>query len=125
MSVDFPAPLSPTRPTTSPGAISRSTPPTAVRPPNRLTMPRKESMGSTARLPFCSPNNEIARLVNEYGEDNHRANDDELPERLDVQHDKACLQHGNNQRADNRAADLSLTAKQTDTPDHHRCDRAE
>jgi hypothetical protein len=45
MSVDFPAPLSPTRATTSPAWTSKSTPARAWTAPNRLEAPRTESSG--------------------------------------------------------------------------------
>ena len=47
MSVDLPAPLSPTRPTTSPARTSRLTPLTAVRPPKRLTRSPTASIGGS------------------------------------------------------------------------------
>ena len=39
ISVDLPAPFSPTRPWISPGSTARSTPPSAATPPNRLARP--------------------------------------------------------------------------------------
>src|SRR5436305_8574898 len=48
-SVDLPAPLSPTRPTTSPALTSRLTPSRACTAPNLLLTPRMESK---APLPF-------------------------------------------------------------------------
>src|SRR6056297_1192262 len=45
ISVDFPAPLSPTSPSTSPSRTSRSTPRTASTPPKRFTIPRRTTCG--------------------------------------------------------------------------------
>src|SRR5437899_2953849 len=55
-SVDLPAPLSPTRPTTSPAWTSRSTPSRACTAPNRLLTPRRESSAPFAFIwrPFLS-----------------------------------------------------------------------
>src|SRR3954468_18936819 len=53
-SVDLPAPLSPTRPTTSPGATSRSTPSRACTAPNLLLTPRSESKGLSAFISVLS-----------------------------------------------------------------------
>src|ERR1700761_5445901 len=46
--VDLPAPLSPTRPTISPGAIRRSTPCSAVKAPYCLVIPRASITGGTS-----------------------------------------------------------------------------
>src|SRR3982074_1369714 len=48
MSVDLPAPLSPTRATTSPARICSSTSTSACTPPNRLETPRNASTGGNA-----------------------------------------------------------------------------
>src|SRR6202008_276569 len=45
MSVDLPAPLPPTSPTTSPGYRSTVTPWTALTPPNATSMPRISTSG--------------------------------------------------------------------------------
>src|SRR5215217_6925279 len=45
-SVDLPAPLSPTRPTTSPARTSKSTPPSACTAPKRFVTPCSASSGS-------------------------------------------------------------------------------
>src|SRR5688500_18112000 len=52
-SVDLPAPLSPTRPTTSPACTSKSTPSSACTAPKRLLTPWRASRGPLAvtRLP--------------------------------------------------------------------------
>src|SRR5690242_13860456 len=48
ISVDLPAPLSPTSPTISPGAIRRSTPCSAVKAPYCLVVPRASITGGTS-----------------------------------------------------------------------------
>ena len=50
--VDLPAPLSPRRPTTSPGNTCMSMRSTAVRPPNRFVSPRTSSIASAIYRPF-------------------------------------------------------------------------
>src|SRR3954454_6535274 len=47
-SVDLPAPLSPTRPTTSPAPTPKSTPSSACTEPNRLLTPCSSSSGAVA-----------------------------------------------------------------------------
>ena len=47
--VVLPAPLGPRRPNVSPSSIEKLTPPTAVRSPNRLTMPVAER--TVAKIP--------------------------------------------------------------------------
>src|SRR6188472_3642752 len=102
MSVVLPAPLSPTRPTTSPGMMSRLTSLTAVSPPNRLTRLRTDSIGSMSAS-LRSADDHVPRLVDEHREDDHDADDDELPERVDAQQDEAGDQDGDDERPDDRA----------------------
>src|SRR5918912_1443153 len=54
-SVDFPAPLSPTRPTTSPGMTRKSTPFSARTAPNRLVIPRTSSRGVVSAISGSPP----------------------------------------------------------------------
>src|SRR3954463_9916428 len=53
-SVDLPAPLSPTKPTTSPDATSMSTRSSACTAPNLLLTPRSESKGWSAFISILS-----------------------------------------------------------------------
>jgi hypothetical protein len=53
MSVVLPAPLAPMSPTTSPGAMRRSTPPTATTSPNRRTTRRASASGALMPLPLA------------------------------------------------------------------------
>ena len=61
--VDLPAPLSPTRATTSPAWISSSTSVRAWTAPNRLETPRNASRGVPAREPSPSPSRSHGRLM--------------------------------------------------------------
>src|SRR3954452_14458419 len=54
-SVDFPAPLSPTRPTTSPGMTRKSTPLSARTAPNRLVIPLTSRRGVVSVISGSSP----------------------------------------------------------------------
>src|SRR5438874_4688583 len=51
--VDLPAPLSPTRPTTSPAATSKSTPSSACTAPNLLLTPRRARSGVLEFMSWC------------------------------------------------------------------------
>src|SRR5207302_9549173 len=51
--VDLPAPLSPTRPTTSPAATSKSTPSSACTAPNLLLTPRRARSGVLEFISWC------------------------------------------------------------------------
>src|SRR6266700_7038415 len=129
MSVDFPAPLSPNSPTTSPGYICMLTRLTATRPPKRLFRSLISRMGCV----FCASDiNKISfvrsttfdhtffRLINKDGQDNHRANGNELPERIDAQKDQAILDYRDNQRANQRTHDGTLTTEERGAPNNHR-----
>src|SRR3974390_231335 len=98
--VDFPAALSPTSPTTSPGYMSKLTWLTAVRPPNRLTRFLTESMGSISLSRFHPAYDEVARLIDQHGQYHDDTDNNILPERLNVEHDKTGRHHRDNQRAD-------------------------
>ena len=52
MSVDLPAPLSPSRAWISPGRTAKSTPPRAWNSPNRFTTFRTSATGFTPDAPF-------------------------------------------------------------------------
>src|SRR6516165_1944912 len=92
--VDFPAALSPTNPTTSPRYNSKLTSLTAVKPPNRFTRFLTESTGSISLASFHPANDKIARLIDQHRQYHNHANNDILPERLHVEHDKTGRHHG-------------------------------
>src|SRR6516164_5514525 len=119
ISVDFPAALSPTNPSTSPGYKSRLTSLTAVRPPNRLTRCLTESIASISLSSFHSPNDEVARLIDQNRQYHDDADNDILPERLHVEHNKTGRHHRDNQRPDQSSADAAFTAKHADPSDNH------
>jgi len=62
--------------------------------------------------------------------DQHRKNDDyadhdEFPERIDVDEYEPEFDHGDDERADQRADDIARAAKETRAADHNRRDRIE
>src|SRR5215469_7652574 len=118
MRVDFPAALSPTKPTTSPGYTSRLTWLTAVRPPNRLTRFLTESIGSIRLSHLHLADDEVARLVNQHRQDDNKSDNDILPERLYVEHDKTGRHDRDDERADQSPAHAALTAKHADPADN-------
>src|SRR5512135_824124 len=98
MKVDLPAPLSPTRPTTSPALISRLTLSTAVRPPKRLVRfaACKRGVMSISSLPQL-----LAELIHDNGEDHHCPDRHKLPEGTNAQHNEAVLDGAEDKRAEN------------------------
>src|ERR1700751_753612 len=119
MRVDFPAALSPTKPTASPGYTSRLTWLTAVRPPNRLTRSLTESIGSMKLSRFHPTDDEVARLIDQHLQYHDYADHDVLPEGLHVEHDKAGRHHRNNQRADQSSADAAFSTKHANSANNY------
>ena len=68
---------------------------------------------------------QVARLVDQHGDDDDDADDDELPEGLDVEHHQSGGQHRDDQRADHRADDRAGAAEEADAADDDRGDRGE
>src|SRR5271170_4705813 len=86
--VDLPAPLSPARATTSPGCTSSETRASACTAPKCLVALRTARIG--ARSFNLAPSEIPAlRLVDQYGNDDHPADRDELPERFHVDEHQA------------------------------------
>src|ERR1700751_189606 len=98
--VDFPAALSATNPSTSPGYKSRLTSLTAVKPPNRLTRCLTESIASISLASFHSPNHQVARLIDQHRQYHDDADPDILPERLHVEDNKTGCHYRDTQRPD-------------------------
>src|SRR5271163_700025 len=122
--VDLPAPLSPARATTSPGCTSSETPASACTPPKCLVALRTARMGARS-LNLTPSQKPPLRLIDQHGNDDHRADRDELPERLDVDEHQSILNHRNHQRAGDRSRDIAGTAEQAGAPNHDRGDRVE
>src|SRR5713226_1550595 len=76
-------------------------------------------------FPFTSLNQPLFRLIDKNSQDNHRAHGNELPERINSQKDQAILDDGDNQRADHRADDSSLTTQERGATNNHRRDGGE
>src|ERR1700736_2196579 len=117
--VDFPAALSPTSPTTSPGYTSKLTWVTAVKPPNRLSRFLTESMGSMSLSRFHLADDEVARLIDQHRQYHDDTNNNILPKRLHVEHDKTRRYHRDNQRADQSPADAAFPPKHAGPADNH------
>src|SRR5882757_11240363 len=64
-------------------------------------------------------------LVDVDGGDEHRADRDALPERLDADDDEPGLQHGRDEQADDGAEDRPVAAEDGRATDHHRGDDVE
>src|SRR5262245_46828699 len=64
-------------------------------------------------------------LVDQHGDDDHGADRDELPERLDIDEDEPVLDDGNDERAGYRTQDRARAAEQAGAADHDRRDRIE
>src|SRR5271170_1305283 len=122
--VDLPAPLSPARATTSPGCTSSETPASACTPPKCLVALRTVRMG--ARSLNLAPSQKLAlRLVDQHGNDDHRAHRDELPERLDIDEHQTILDDRDDEGAGDRPRDIARTAEQAGAADHNRGDGVE
>src|SRR5262249_60340504 len=103
ISVDFPAPLSPSRPTTSPRLIAKLTLFTATKPPKRFVMFLTERSGSVmSSAPRATTRNQVARLVDQHGDNDDRTDHDELPESLDVEHHQPGRQDRDDEGPDYR-----------------------
>src|SRR5688500_16292573 len=94
--VDLPAPLSPASASTSPACSRKETCCSAWTPPKRFERPRASSSGPA---PGCScfildlALEAAPRLVDQDRDDDHHADRDELPERLDVDEHEAVLDY--------------------------------
>src|ERR1700722_6009500 len=122
--VDLPAPLSPAKATTSPGCTSSETPASACTPPKCLVALRTARMG--ARSLSLAPS-EVATLclVDQHGNDDHRAHRDELPERLDIDEHQTILDDRDDEGAGDRPRDIAGAAEQAGAPDDDGGDRVE
>ena len=133
ISVDLPAPLSPSSASTSPWWTSRSTSSRASTAPKRLVAPRTASAGVprrrdhvTGRLQHAEPLLEpAAHDVGLDGEHDDDADDDRLQERVDVEQVHAVADHADHQRADQRVGDVAPAAEEAGAADDHRGDRVE
>src|ERR1700691_4624592 len=105
ISVDLPAPLSPASATTSPGKTSSETLVSAWTPPKCLETPRTTRIGERS-LNLPPTQKTTLRLIDQHGDDDHRADRDELPERLDIDEHQAVLDHCDDQRAGDRSRDI-------------------
>ena len=67
----------------------------------------------------------LLALVEDHGEDDHRALDHDLPERRDAEDHQAVGQEADDERADERAADVAAPARERGAADDDRGDRVE
>ena len=63
------------------------------------------------------------QLVDQDGDDDDNADDDELPDGIDVQDDQAGLQDSDDERADDSAHDIALATEKVGAADDDRGDR--
>src|SRR5208283_4693130 len=109
MIVDLPAPLSPASATTSPGWTSKDTAFSACTAPKAFETFRTDRIGSASLN--LSPSRQAALgLVDEHGNDDHDADRDELPERLDIDENETVLDDRDHQRPGDRARDRARSA---------------
>ena len=80
-------------------------------------------MGASLNLPHSQK--APLRLVNQHGDDDHRADGDELPERFDIDEDETVLNDGDDERAGDRAPNGAGAAEQTGAADDHSGDGIE
>src|SRR5689334_3070303 len=93
MTVDLPAPLSQASVTTSPACTSNETLLSACTLPKCFETWRTERMGAVSLN--VAPSGEAALgLIDQHRDDDHRADGDELPERLDIDEDQPVLDDG-------------------------------
>src|SRR5271165_7020982 len=119
ISVDLPAPLSPASASTSPAASDSDTRSSACTPPKRLEISRTSSSLSLIDAPAAQP---LLALIDQHRDDDDDPDGDELPEWLDVDEHQPVLDHGDDQRPDQRADDGAGAAEQAGAADHHRGD---
>src|SRR5262245_51665794 len=124
MRVDLPAPLSPASATTSPACSSIDTLSSACTPPKRLETLRTESSGAASVILPSSGEAPLA-LVDQHGDDDHDADGDELPERLDVDEDESVLDKRDDEGARHGAANGAGAAEEAGAADHDGGDRIE
>src|SRR6516165_3444219 len=119
MSVDFPAPLSPTRPHTSPGSTSRLTPFSACTLEYHLCRFRTEirdaAISALHLNPACRPSQPRIHHDSKYRKP---ANGAFEPVSIDLRQHKAIVDHTNEQCADNSAWNRADAAPQCGAADH-------
>ena len=135
MSVDFPAPLSPSRASTSPRATSSDTPSSATTAPNRLLASRTSSTAPCAHRvghgapTACMLRNRRSRwprtTSSSTADDDHRAGGDVLPVRVDPEQVQPVAHHGDDQRAGERVEHRAPAAEEAGPADDHGRDRVQ
>ena len=132
ISDDFPAPLSPMTPSTSPGRRSKSVPASAVTRPKRLIRPRAASTVSGAGGGAASVSSSTTHaadppdpLVHRDGDDDEDADGERAPQRLDARLGQAAVEHADDQGPEQRTEHVAPPAEQARAADHHGGDRVE
>ena len=121
MRVDLPAPLSPASATTSPG-WTRTNLAEGLHAAECLETLRTERIVA-ASLDLASSGETALGLVDQHGDDDHGADGDVLPERLDVDEHQPIVDHGDDEGAGDRTPDGAGAAEQAGTADDDRSDR--
>src|SRR5580704_9286971 len=121
--VDFPAPLSPARASTSPAWSRKETSLRAWTPPNRLETFSASSSGEDGDdgelLSIRSfPGNLFLNLVNENRNNDHHPDRHELPEWFNIHKNESVLNDRDDQGTNHRTDDGTGSPKQTGSADH-------
>src|ERR1041384_5311718 len=126
ISVDLPAPLSPSRQWTSPRTRRRSTSASATTLPNDFVTPSSSSTWSGGGPMSPRPRDAAAHLVVEqHGEQEHQAEEHAEPVGVDVGVRDADLHHAEDQRAEARADHRAMPTGEQAAADHRGDDRLE
>ena len=140
ISVDLPAPLSPSSASTSPRRRSRSIPSSAPTAPKRLVAPRTASTGivshrrvaggrAHACLVACSDPHAALDVAAEHvgldGQEHDDADRHQLVEGIDVVQVERVADHADRERPDERVADVAAAAGERGAADDHGRDRVE
>src|SRR5271165_895298 len=126
ISVDFPAPLSPTSPTTSRDCTSSVTPFSAWTPSYHLWMCRTEISGDVmSGRHLYPPRRSTQPRVGDHSEDCQGADSEFEPVGVDLGHYESVVDDPDQQGADNGAEHGADAAAQRGSPDHRGGDRLE
>src|SRR5919197_1379147 len=126
ISVDLPAPLSPTRPSASPRLKSSVTPFSACTPEYHLCRLRTEMMASpfmASRLHLDGAGTPPHPGIGDDREDGEHADRELEPVGVDGREHQAVVDHADQRGADNAAGDRADAAGERHAADHGRCHR--
>src|SRR3954452_20231344 len=122
ISVDLPAPLSPSRHSTSPARTSIVMSSSAITWPKYLETPRASRTGVSA-MSVCLRRALADRVVEQDGEQDHRADEELEPVRVHAGEEDSLLDHAEDQRAERGADHRAEAGGQQHAADDGRRDR--